>query len=409
MILQKTVLAICAAGSLFVLLGFSDMQLRTAKQEAFVTVEAGAFDRHETVVTFQLPASLRVSPYELRGSSGPGLAVQVDSSRRASFVLPELKAGTSITYRLVNSRAAVPMVTVRKEGKKIRLGTLKRRVLDFQMEGELPSPEVKPIFLRGGYIHPVFAPSGRVVTDDYPSDHYHHHGIWAAWTKTEFEGRKPDFWNMDDSSGKVEFVSVDDTWEGAVHGGFRSRQDYVDLSGSEAKRVLNETWDVRVYFVGQGRKRYSMFDLNTIQECATRSPLILSEYRYGGVGFRGHRDWKDKSKIAFLTSEGKDRGDGNATRARWCHIGGPVDGQEVGVAILDHPGNFRAPQPMRINPDDPFFNYAPSQLGQFEIAPGFLYTSAYRFVVADGPADKLEIDRLWNDYANPPQVTITYR
>jgi len=151
MILQKTVFAICAASSLFVLPGFSGMQPGTAKQEAFVTVQAGAFDRHETVVTFQLPGSLRVSPYKLRGSSGPGIAVPVDSSRRASFVLPELKAGTSITFRLVNSRAAVPTVTVRKEGKKIRVSTLNRRVLDFQMEGELPSPGVKPIFLRGGY------------------------------------------------------------------------------------------------------------------------------------------------------------------------------------------------------------------------------------------------------------------
>ena len=86
-----------------------------------------------------------------------------------------------------------------------------------------------------------------------------------------------------------------------------------------------------------------------------------------------------------------------------------MDGKLAGIAILGHPENFRAPQPMRINPDDPFFNFAPSQLGQFEIKPGQPYVARYRYVVSDGPADKVELDRLWNDYANPPHVTINVK
>ena len=62
-----------------------------------------------------------------------------------------------------------------------------------------------------------------MVTDDYPPDHFHHHGIWFAWTKTEFEGRHPDFWNVADGTGRVEFVAVDQTWSGSVHAGFKSR------------------------------------------------------------------------------------------------------------------------------------------------------------------------------------------
>jgi hypothetical protein len=62
---------------------------------------------------------------------------------------------------------------------------------------------------------------------------------------------------------------------------------------------------------------------------------------------------------------------------------------------------------MRINPDDPFFNFAPTQLGPFEIKPGQPYVARYRYVVSDGPPDPKELDRLWNDYANPPQVTVS--
>ena len=212
---------------------------------------------------------------------------------------------------------------------------------------------------------------------------------------------------MGDGTGKVEFVALDSTWSGAVHGGFTSRHRYVDLSGSKPTTVLNEEWKVTVYNVGRGQKPYSMFDMIATHECATSSPLVLPEYRYGGVGFRGHRQWLEKDNCFFLTSEGKDRSNGHGTRARWCHIGGRIDGQLAGIAVLDHPTNFRAPQPMRINPDQPFFCYAPPLMGQWEITPGKPYVSRYRFIVYDGEPDKVELDRLWNDYANPPQVAIT--
>jgi hypothetical protein len=134
--------------------------------------------------------------------------------------------------------------------------------------------------------------------------------------------------------------------------------------------------------------------------------LILEEYRYGGMGVRGNRAWKDKSKVSFLTSDGKTRLDGNATRSHWCHIGGTVDGQLVGLAVLDHPSNFRAPEPLRIHPDDPYFNYAPSQMGRFQIDPGKKFVLRYRYVVSDGPPDPKLLERLWNDYANPPAARV---
>ena len=111
----------------------------------------------------------------------------------------------------------------------------------------------------------------------------------------------------------------------------------------------------------------------------------------------------------FLTSDGgtdRSKGDNNETRGNWAHIGGRVDGGLTGIAILGHPGNALAPQPMRIHPDEPFFCFAPQQAGGLEIAPGKPLTLRYRFVVADGAPDKKELDRLWNDYAHPPKVTV---
>lgn len=377
-----------------------------------VRVEAGAYERSNTPVSFAWPVGLEPDAAILVDARGDRIPVQVDGQGRGWFVVDALPAGKARNYRLasVDSVRQVDGVKVSDYG-----GTLAFRVDDrpvFQyhaVESLLPRQDIDLKFERGGYIHPVFTPSGKLVTDDFPPNHVHHHGIWAAWTSTKFQGRTPDFWNVGDLTGTVVPAGLDTAWGGPVHGGLRARHKYLDLSAGNPTPALDETWEVRVFDTRSGVDPYWIFDLSVVHMTATDSALYLPEYRYGGVGFRGNRAWDGEENAFFLTSEGKDRTNGHATRGRWVHVGGYVDGQLAGVAILDHPENFRAPQPMRIHPTEPFFNYAPSQAGDWAIEPGEPYVARYRFVVSDGPPDSTEINRLWNDYAHPPLVTVTMR
>jgi hypothetical protein len=272
-------------------------------------------------------------------------------------------------------------------------------VLDFRLRPKAPNTNIRTSFLRAGYIHPFYTPRGHVVTGDYPEDHPHQHGIFFAWTKTEFEGRHPDFWNMGDGTGTVELEKIEDVRSGAEKATFKANLRHVDLSGPTRKAALNETWEVTVYRTVPGMPQYAMIDLVSTQECASTSPLILPDYRYGGIGIRGHELWRTKTNVSFLTSEGKDRIAGDDTTARWCAMSGRVEGQPVGLAAFDHPSNFRAPQPLRIHPDDPYFNFSPSKRGQWEISPGKKYVSRYRFLAYDGATQAAELDRLWAEYA----------
>ena len=370
-----------------------------------LVVEAGPHDRYETVVAFDLPPEFSGAAVELV-DDGDVFAVQTFDDGRGRFVLDALPAGQTRTFRIRTARTAqTGVAALDVEGvKAFEVGG--SPVLDYQFEPTDPPPGVDSVYRRGGYIHPVYTPSGLVITDDYPEDHLHHHGIWAAWTNTVYEGRTPDFWNMGAETGTVVPVALDSTWGGPVHGGFRSRHRYVDLTAPEPETVLHETWTVHVYNVDGGETPYWLFDLDLEQVMAGDSLLLLPEYRYGGVGFRGHGSWLGEENTFFLTSEGRDRSDGHATRARWCHIGGLLDGGLAGVAILGHPENFRAPQPMRIHPREPFFNWAPSQAGDWTIEPGEPYRARYRYVVSDGPPNVDLIERLWNDYADPPVARV---
>ena len=401
---------IACFGLVIFLLTTARLDSKPIIKTTYLTVSAGNLDRRESIVTFALPKTLKAGLYALRDDTGKLLPVQIDADGTAAFILPQLKAGATKRFRfeeIIEGGIQNTTQTIRDHDR-LTITASGRKALTFQGgPGELPSASIKPVFRQGGYIHPVFTPSGRIVTDDYPPDHFHHHGVWFAWTKTEFQGRHPDFWNVGDGTGKVEYVALDKSWSGPVHAGFKSRNRSVDVSAPSPVTALNEQWLVTVYNVGQGSKPFIMFDLVSTQDLATDSPLNLPEYRYGGLGFRGHRQWLAKDNCEFLTSEGKDRSNGHGTRARWCHIGGRIDGQPAGIAILDHPSNFRAPQAMRINPDQPFFCYSPSLTGDWKMEPGKSYVSRYRFVVYDGGADRAELDRMWTDYANPVTVTIS--
>jgi hypothetical protein len=284
-----------------------------------------------------------------------------------------------------------------REGKQVVIRAGEREVLRYQAEpGELPRPDIKELFRRGGYIQSLRTPSGRLVTDDFPPNHIHHHGVWTPWTKTVFEGRKPDFWNMGDGTGRVEFVALDGIWSKDGRAGFTTRHRFIDMTAKPEKVVLLETWEVVVSADGERH----LIDLALTQTCAGDSPLKLPEYHYGGFGFRGHREWDGVANCRFLTASGKTgRDEVNGSREPWCWVGGKVDGATCGVTILGHPSNFRAPQPVRAHPTEPFFSFAPQQLGEMEITPGKPYTARFRIIVADGEPDPAKAAKWVAEYA----------
>jgi hypothetical protein len=372
-----------------------------------VTVAAGNLDRRGTVISFPLPAALPEDGYHLEGPDGTTVPLQVGDTR-AWFVLDRLPAGEQRTYRLVEGEAGADSVETNRQGRALDVSVDDQPVLRYWVdERPLPRPDLDSIYLRGGYLHPVRTPSGRVVTGDYAEGHPHHHGVWSAWTNTEFRGRTPDFWNMQQGTGAVVPMALDSTWQGPVQAGLTARHRYVDYTAPEPTTALYEEWTVRVYDVPAAEGDYRLFDLTVTQTTASASPLTLPPYHYGGVAVRGRDAWYGPDGARFLTSAGRDRSDGNETRARWTYIGGAVEGTQAGIAVLGHPDNVRAPQPVRIHPKMPYFCYAPSQLGRWAIEPGRPHVARYRFVVFDGPPDPAMLDRLWADYAYPPTVTVS--
>lgn len=380
-----------------------------AQESILVEVSAGERERANLPVTLALPDSFARAPslvmQRLDTAQNVTLQRSAADPQVVTWMLGDrLARGQTRRYRLFASnipQQPAETVTVRDTGRALELAVSGRPVLSYNTATIMPPPELQTIFKRSGFLHPVRTPSGRIITADFPADHAHQHGIFFAWKQAEFEGRPIDFWNQADNTGAVQHVAVKQTQKGPIYAEFEVSLRHLDRSAPQGpKPVLDETWTVRLYPL----REVFVFDLISRQTCASASPLRLLEYHYGGMAWRGPVDWLGESSgFAMATSDGLDQQSGNHTRPKWVDCTGPLDGRPCGLRIIQHPENFRSPQPVRLHPSKPYLVFAPEVLGEFSIEPGQTYESQYRFVIFDGPPSAM-VDHLAWGLTDPPVV-----
>ena len=409
------VIALLVAAAALAVLSDALPNTTAAAEPVTLEVAAGDHDRLGVPVVVELPEGLGDAKHFTltRLDDGKPVAVQrVPGTKPAvAWIVGErLAAGKVRRYRLAAAdkpATAKGGVTVEDDGKHLLVQVAGKPVLRYN-HAVVPSPIPKaPYYARSGYLHPVYNPSGQVVTDDFNPDHAHQHGIMMAWTKATFRGRPANCWDQKTGQGKVEHVKTEGTGAGPVFGHFAARLRHVSLNGPAGPEpMLDETWHVRVYSLSD----YYLFDLESSQTCAGASPLVVEKYHYGGLMVRGHAAWIGAGAGDFVTSQGKTRRDGNHTRPRWCDIHGRLEGRPTGICVLGHPANLRFPQPVRLHPTMPYFCFTPATLGSFTQKPGgAALVSRYRFYVHDGPVDPKQADRLWHDLAEPPKIRVVTR
>ena len=294
--------------------------------------------------------------------------------------------------------------------------TLKRGdtpILTYQKAVTMPPEGVDVSWRRSGYIHPLRAPSGGIVTSVHAEDHYHHMGLWHAWVRAEYGTPEVvlDFWNIGErkkirdepllmsTAGRVRYVGTKETRDA----GFTVLQEqvaYLDGLEAEPTVILSEEFAVDASFEDGA----NVVDYVVRQTNASEKTLTFSQYRYGGgLAYRGPLTW-NKDNSDYLTSEGLNRTNSHLTRARWIAMFGPAeegDGQDATVVVLCHPDNHDAPQRLRTwDNGRMFLNWVPIQETPWSIAPGETNTLAYRIVVFDGRVDAEMIETFWDRYAN---------
>jgi hypothetical protein len=130
----------------------------------------------------------------------PGIAPDGTATERPrlAVVIPPAEASQSPRrFRLAKDEGDRASVFRAEEldGTTVKITEGDRPVLAYNfgtiVRDDLPPSEHRRA--RACYVHPVWGPHGEVLTDDFPKDHFHHHGIFWAWPHVDLpdDGRGP--------------------------------------------------------------------------------------------------------------------------------------------------------------------------------------------------------------------------
>ncbi len=403
------------------LAGLANLSGQDSAPEAIFTVYTGMYDRSDTPVCteFKAEPGKQYRLLETTGDDRRPVPVQLSSGQICWRLEGETPAQDQRTFTLLrgeNPTSGAGTVTAGRTGDKVVFRIGDREVLTYQ-DAAVDVPEgVDPIFSRGGFIHPLHTLGGARLTRIQPPDHYHHYGVWNPWTHTRFRGRQVDFWNIGDGQGTVESRGVSDVNDGKVYGGLTASLTYLMFRDSAVTEnpveVLDEKVNLRVYGTPDQSDGY-LVDFTSEQENITEDTLTVEAYRYQGFSIRATEKWND-TNVKLITSEGKNKADGNATRARWVDVSGPTEAGQAGVLMMTHPDNFNSPEQIRIWPvgandgkENVFVNFNPAQDRDYVLRPDGKYQLRYRLYVYDGQIDTTAANRYWQDFAYPPEVVRT--
>jgi Methane oxygenase PmoA len=384
-----------------------------SQQSFLINFNAGKYQRDSTPVWVHLPspAPAAKSWILIDQKTKRKIPAQLIDSITLVFIPKEkIPAGTKRTWLLTtvsSLQLKKPVkIQVQKDGLLVKVNN--KPLLLYHTKEAMPPPDSPLYFRRSGFIHPLYSPSGKILTDDFPVAHIHQHGIFMTWPNTLFRKELLDFWNQQLQTGTVEHVEILKITQGSVVSQLRLKLRHKSLKYGE---VISEIWTLTIYPFTE----HFLFDLESEQVNTTTDTLFVNTNHYGGLAFRGSKQWNPDDTVNFkkpwqiLTSEGIKDTLANATHARWVDASGEVDGEMNGVTIFNHSSNFRYPQGLRVHPSMPYWAYAPAVDGTFTLNPGVAYHSRFRYLVHRGKPDTNLIEKLRRDWEEPPIVRVSLK
>ena len=251
---------------------------------------------------------------------------------------------------------------------------------------------------------PIIGPTGKPITRAHPmgegpnerKDHPHHRSLW--FTHGDVNGLS--FWH-EQTIRHREFVEV----QGGRQARIVTRNDWVAPDGT----VVCED-ERKLRFGTEGATRWIDFDI-TLK--ALDRPVKFGDTKEGTMGVRVAGTMKVDAKQGgkIVNSEGLTDKEAWGKRAAWVDYHGPVDGQTVGVAILNHPESFRFPSYWHVRTyglfaANPFgwhdFRGSDDYDGSYTLEPGKKIALRYRFLFHRGDEKIGKVAEAFAAYAKQP-------
>jgi len=404
--LRSTLLLVSAAAALLA------CPLAGARAAGTLVVEAGDQDRLCVPMMVDAPEGPVPSWLSADGKAVPCQVVD----GHLCFILDELAAGKSRTYTLVFGKSDRPgdAVQLKQTDKTVDVAIAGKPFTTYHFT----NPKHAGQQLRRPYFWPVYGPGQTTMTRPYPltdepiaknvaKDHPHHNSLYVA----HGDVNGVDNWSISDKAGWIVHKTFEAVVSGPVVGCFRERLDWTDR---DKKPVMAETRTIRFWNLPPDHRMldmdlafkaaYGKVEFGDTKEgglCATR---MRPEFRHDGKG---------GAKGRLVNAGGETGGDAWGKKAAWVDASGPVNGQTLGFAIFDAPGNLRHPTTwhartyglLTANPFGLSHFTRKKENGDHTLPAGKTLRQRYRVYFHRGDEKEAKVAERWNDYGSPPKAT----
>jgi len=204
--------------------------------------------------------------------------------------------------------------------------------------------------VRKPFLYPLTTASGKKVSRGFPvepapgdpTDHPHQRGLWIGAEKLSVAGLGlMDFWENDPSykrphMGSITFKDVLDYKSGPTEGHLTFVADWISPDG------IAVVTEIRTLTFYAAPKDCRMFDVDL--HLRANRDLTFEDNDDTVIGMRLRPAFDEKSGGRPVNAQGLE-GEANirGKRSEWIDWQTNIDGEGVGVALMDHPSNFAAP------------------------------------------------------------------
>ena len=247
------------------------------------------------------------------------------------------------------------------------------------------------------YLFPLFTASGKRVARAFPmekivgeaTDHPHQRGIWMGFEHVS----GMNIWEIDPTDphphmGTIQFQKVVETRDVDKTGGFTVAAQWVNRDGVP---IIDETLTLTFYAEPPQDRKFDVDMRLKAIKLAT-----FEDSRDGIIGIRLATPFDESQGGKVLNANGVAGAKLiEGSRASWVDWQADLDGEKVGVTIMDSPKNRRAPTSWRCLPfgllfANPFaqrFYDKSREDGSLSLQPGDELRLHYRFLIHSAGTD----------------------
>jgi len=263
---------------------------------------------------------------------------------------------------------------------------------------------------RPHYVHPLYGLDGEILTEDFPFDHLHHHGIFWAWHQV-YVGEKAvgDAWDMRDFYWDLADAQV--VQAGAESAAvkikvFWKSPNLTDAEGRQ-RPFVEETTVIRVHRAETDIRRID-FEIGLLAlEEAVRIGGSDNKKGYGGFSARLRIP---KDGLTFIGANGPVKPKNTPVEAGpWLDFSGDFhgDGRVSGVAVLCHKSIPGYPRPWILRRRESMQNPVFPGRGPVGLSRNKPLVLRYRLILHRGGITAVELDKLQAQY-NAEQEEMRY-